>query len=105
MLHEAGLDIISRIIHLDEKRKAVEAYNSKNRWRKRGLAIMPVKYGSGYNFVLLEQSAAVVVVNQADGSVVVHQSGVELGQGLNTQALQVASYVLNIPMGLIYVDD
>ena len=44
--------------------------------------MIPVKYGSGYNFVLLEQSAAVVVVNQADGSVVVHQSGVELGQGL-----------------------
>ena len=96
---------LKEVSHHDEKRAAVEAYNRKNRWRKRGLAMIPVKYGSGYNFVLLEQSAAVVVVNQADGSVVIHQSGVELGQGLATQALQVASYVLNVPMSLIYVDN
>jgi xanthine dehydrogenase/oxidase len=87
------------------KRAEVDRYNRENRWRKRGLAVIPVKYGSGYNFVLLEQAAAVVVVNQADGTVVIHQSGVEMGQGLATQALQVASYVLNVPMSLIFIDD
>lgn len=88
-----------------EKRAAVDDFNRKNKWRKRGIAMIPVKYGSGYNLQQLEQSAAVVVVNQADGTVVIHQGGVEIGQGLATQVLQVAAYVLNIPMNLIFVDD
>lgn len=86
-----------------KKRKSVDDYNRKNKWRKQGLAMMPVKYGSGYNLKLLEQAAAYVVVNQADGSLVVHQGGVEIGQGLATQVLQVAAYVMNLPMSLITV--
>ena len=98
-------DYLKQVSRYEEKRAAVDDYNRQNRWRKRGLAIIPVKYGSGYNLVLLEQSAAVVVVNQADGTVVIHQSGVEIGQGLVTQALQVASYVLNVPMSMIFIDN
>lgn len=87
-----------------EKRASVDEYNRKNKWTKRGLAMIPVKYGSGYNFKQLEQSAAFVVVNQGDGSITVHHGGVEGGQGLATQVLQVASYVLNVPMSMIFVD-
>jgi xanthine dehydrogenase/oxidase len=86
------------------KRRAVDEFNRKNRWRKRGLGMIPVKYGSGYNFVQIEQAAAIVSVNQGDGSVIIHQGGVEMGQGLTTQIVQIASYVLNVPMELIYVE-
>ena len=89
----------------EEKYKAVEKFNKENKWRKQGIAIIPVKYGSGYNLTLLEQSAAIVVVNQADGTVVIHQGGVEIGQGLVTQAQQVAAYVLGIPMEMIFIDN
>jgi xanthine dehydrogenase/oxidase len=85
------------------KRAAVDEYNRKNKWRKQGLAMLPVKYGSGYNLVLLEQAGAMVAINQADGTVTIHQGGVEMGQGLITQVQQVASYVLNVPMEMIYV--
>ncbi|MGR9013421.1 MAG: molybdopterin cofactor-binding domain-containing protein [Gammaproteobacteria bacterium] len=88
-----------------EKREQVDSFNRNNKWRKQGLALIPVKYGSGYNWLQLEQAAAIVVVNQADGSVVVHQGGVEMGQGLATQVLQVASYVLNVPMEMINVNN
>jgi xanthine dehydrogenase/oxidase len=94
-----------QVSRYDEKRAAVDAFNRQNKWRKRGLALIPVKYGSGYNLVMLEQAAAVVVVNQADGTIVIHQGGVEMGQGLATQALQVAAYVLNVPMSMIYIDN
>jgi xanthine dehydrogenase/oxidase len=87
-----------------EKRGSVDDFNAKNKWRKRGLAMIPVKYGSGYNLVMLEQAAAFASIFQADGSVVINQGGVEMGQGLTTQVLQVASYILNVPMELIYVD-
>lgn len=96
---------VKRVSKFEEKYKEVEEFNRENRWRKRGIAIIPVKYGSGYNLTLLEQSAAIVVVNQADGTVVIHQGGVEIGQGLVTQAQQVAAYVLGIPMEMIFIDN
>lgn len=88
----------------DKKLREVQSFNRMNKWRKRGISIIPVKYGSGYNFEQLKQSSAIVVVNQADGSIIVHQGGVDMGQGLLTQALQVAAYVLNIPMSLIHIE-
>jgi xanthine dehydrogenase/oxidase len=87
-----------------EKRAAVDDYNRKNKWRKRGLGMMPVKYGSGYNLLMLEQAAAVISISQGDGSVFINQGGVEMGQGLATQVEQVASYVLNLPMEMIFVE-
>ena len=88
----------------EDKSRAVEQFNRDNTWRKRGIAMIPVKYGSGYNLLQLEQAAGIAVVNQADGTVTIHQSGVEMGQGLITQVLQVAAYVLNIPMEMIHVE-
>jgi xanthine dehydrogenase/oxidase len=88
----------------EAKRREVDDFNANNRWRKRGLAMMPVKYGSGYNLVMLEQAAAVVSVFQGDGSIVIHQGGVEMGQGLLTQVRQIAAYVLNVPMDIIQVE-
>ncbi len=96
---------LKQVAKSDQKRAEVDAFNQKNKWRKRGLAMIPVKYGSGYNLKQLEQAAAIVVINQADGSIVVHQGGVEMGQGLATQVLQVAAYVLNVPMDLIFVEN
>ena len=96
---------VKEVSRYEAKRTEVEDFNRKNKWRKRGIAIIPVKYGSGYNLLQLEQAAAVIAVNQADGTVVVHQGGVDMGQGLTTQALQVAAYVLGLPMSMIYIDN
>ena len=82
---------------------AVNKFNSENRWRKRGVAMIPVKYGSGYNLVMLEQAGAMISIYQGDGSLVIHQGGVDMGQGLLTQIRQIAAYVLNVPMDLIEV--
>jgi xanthine dehydrogenase/oxidase len=87
-----------------ETKAEVDAFNLENTWRKRGIAMVPVKYGSGYNLTQIEQSAAYVAVNSADGSVVVHQGGVEMGQGLLTIVEQIASYILNIPMDLLSIE-
>lgn len=88
----------------DERRAQVAEFNRENRWRKRGIAMMPVKYGSGYNLVQLEQAAVHVAVYAGDGSVVIHQGGVEMGQGLTTRVEQVASYVLNVPFDLLRIE-
>ena len=66
--------------------------------------MIPVKYGSGYNLAQLEQAARRRRLRQGDGSVVIHQGGVEMGQGLTTRLEQVASYVLNVPFDLIRIE-
>jgi xanthine dehydrogenase/oxidase len=94
-----------KVSNFEVKYNEVQKFNAENKWTKRGISMIPVKYGSGYNLLLLEQSSAVVVVNPADGSIIIHQGGVEIGQGLVTQVQQVASYVLGIPMEMIFVDN
>ncbi|MBN1207593.1 MAG: molybdopterin-dependent oxidoreductase [Myxococcaceae bacterium] len=95
---------LKKTCHYEKKRGEVDEFNKANRWRKRGLAMMPVKYGSGYNLTMLEQATAVVSVFQGDGSIIIHQGGVEMGQGLLTQVRQIAAYVLNVPMDIIQVE-
>ena len=48
------------------RREAIEAYNGANRWRKRGLCLLPIKYGiSLWDY----QMAATVKIFAGDGSV------------------------------------
>jgi xanthine dehydrogenase/oxidase len=86
-----------------ERLAAVEAFNAANRWRKRGISMMPVKYGSGYNAPFLEQAGALVETYGQDGSVLVQQGGVELGQGLQVKVAQVVARELNVPLALIEI--
>ena len=88
----------------ENKRKEIIAFNKNNKWRKRGLAAVPVKYGSGYNLTMLEQATAVVAIYSGDGSIIIHQGGVDMGQGLKTKVEQVAAYILNVPMSIIHVE-
>ncbi|MGC2108886.1 MAG: molybdopterin cofactor-binding domain-containing protein [Candidatus Korobacteraceae bacterium] len=83
----------------------VKTFNEANRWRKRGISMIPVKYGSGYNLTSLEQAGALVEAYQQDGTVLVRQGGVEIGQGLMIKVAQVAAKELNIPLALIEVAD
>jgi xanthine dehydrogenase/oxidase len=97
-------DYLKKQSNYAEKRKQTDEFNAQNKWRKRGLCMLPVKYGNGYNIVMLEQAAAVISVYANDGSIVIHQGGVDMGQGLITQITQIASYVLNVPMEMIHVE-
>lgn len=90
-----------KFVGLAEKKRLVNEFNGQNKWRKQGLCMLPLKYGAGYNLPSLEHASALVLIYAGDGTVVVHQGGVEMGQGLLTMIEQVASYVLNIPMDMI----
>lgn len=61
------------------------------RWRKRGLAATPTKFGISFTTKFLNQAGALVHV-YLDGTVLVTHGGVEMGQGLHTKVAQVGTW-------------
>ena len=57
----------------------VDAFNATHRWRKRGLAVVPVKFGINFTAKFMNQGGALVHVYQ-DGTVLVTHGGTEMGQ-------------------------
>ncbi|CAO2615964.1 Aldehyde oxidase 2 [Lemmus lemmus] len=84
------------------RRTQVEEFNRKNYWKKRGIAIIPMKFSVGFAATSYHQAAALVHI-YTDGSVLVAHGGNELGQGIHTKMLQVASRELKIPMSYMYI--
>ena len=87
-----------------EMKCGVNQFNAANRWKKRGISIIPVKYGIAFSVPFLNQSGALVHVYK-DGSVLLSHGGTEMGQGLHTKMVQVASKVLSLPMSNIFISE
>jgi xanthine dehydrogenase/oxidase len=98
-------DSLYESCEFEKRTEAVEEFNRNNRWRKRGIAMMPQKYGIAFTEPRgsLNASSALVNVNMADGSVTVQHGGVEMGQGLNTKIAQLAANTLGIELEKIRV--
>lgn len=77
------------------RRQALE-FNAQNRYRKRGVALMPVCFGISFTKTSMNQARALVHV-YTDGSVAVSTGAVEMGQGVNTKILQVAAQTFSLP--------
>jgi len=78
------------------RRSEIDAWNAGHRFRKRGLAVTPVKFGISFTLKHYNQAGALVLVYQ-DGSVQVNHGGTEMGQGLHTKILGVAMRGLGLP--------
>lgn len=61
-------------------------------------------FGIGFTILHLNKTGALVIVYQ-DGSVLITHGGTEMGQGLHTKMIQVASNVLEIPTTKIYISE
>ena len=71
--------------------------------RARGFALLPLRYGVSFTWVPMNQGGATLSVYAADASVLVHHGGVEMGQGINVKAQQVAAGALGVPMSVIRI--
>ncbi|XP_069577315.1 xanthine dehydrogenase/oxidase [Brachyistius frenatus] len=87
-----------------QRRAAVDLYNRQNRWTKRGLAVIPTKFGISFTAAFLNQAGALVHI-YTDGSVLMAHGGTEMGQGLHTKMVQVASRVLDVPCSKIHISE
>ncbi|KAL3157593.1 hypothetical protein ABBQ32_012044 [Trebouxia sp. C0010 RCD-2024] len=85
-----------------ERQKACDEFNKANRWRKRGLAVIPTKFGISFTTKFLNQAGALVHI-YTDGTVLVTHGGVEMGQGLHTKVAQVAAADLGLPLSSVYI--
>ncbi|KAF1349274.1 hypothetical protein EJ07DRAFT_140632 [Lizonia empirigonia] len=89
----------------DGRKSAVEMFNAANRWKKRGISLIPCKFGLSFATALHLNQAGAYVKIYADGSVLLHHGGTEMGQGLYTKMCQIAAQELGTPLDAIYTQD
>jgi xanthine dehydrogenase large subunit len=86
-----------------KRKKAVDDFNKKNPLQKKGIALTPVKFGISFTTAFLNQAGALVNIYK-DGTMLVNHGGTEMGQGLNTKILQIASLESGITPDRIIVN-
>ena len=86
----------------EKRRKEIAAFNAASPVIKRGLSLVPVKFGISFTLTFLNQAGALVHV-YADGSVQLNHGGTEMGQGLNTKVAQVAAEVFGLGIEAIRI--
>jgi len=79
------------------RRSEIAAFNAGSRFVKRGLALVPVKFGISFTATFYNQAGALVHV-YADGSVLVTHGGTEMGQGLYTKIQQIVAGEFGLPV-------
>jgi xanthine dehydrogenase large subunit len=80
----------------DKLRQEADEFNLSSKFIKKGVAIQPICFGISFTKTLMNQARSLVHV-YTDGSVAVSTGAVEMGQGVNTKILQVASNIFSIP--------
>jgi xanthine dehydrogenase/oxidase len=86
------------------RRAEIEEFNKTHKWNKRGLAIVPTKFGISFTALFLNQAGALVHIYH-DGSILVAHGGTEMGQGLHTKMTQIAAEALQVPLESVFISD
>ncbi|KAJ8719963.1 hypothetical protein PYW07_012006 [Mythimna separata] len=93
------VDTLKKNAEYDTRRAAVDSFNTQNRWKKRGMRWAFARWSP----VGAQRFDVNLSIFQGDGTVVITHAGVEMGQGINTKAAQVAAYFLKIPVEKIQI--
>ena len=86
------------------RREAITSFNSAHKWKKRGLALIPTKFGISFTAIFLNQAGALVHIYH-DGSVLVAHGGTEMGQGLHTKMTMIAAEALKVPLSNVFISE
>lgn len=92
-----------RTYDLEKVRKHAEDFNRLNHRYKKGYAVQPICFGISFTNTMMNHARALVHVYQ-DGSVVVSTAAVEMGQGVNTKMLQIASDIFGIESSKVRIE-
>ncbi|RDL39251.1 putative xanthine dehydrogenase [Venustampulla echinocandica] len=87
-----------------KRRDAVTKFNDSHKWKKRGLSIIPTKFGISFTALFLNQAGALVHIYH-DGTVLVAHGGTEMGQGLHTKMTMIAAEALGVPLEDVHISE
>jgi xanthine dehydrogenase/oxidase len=99
------LNQLAKSSEYEVRKAAVAKFNDTNKWRKRGICLVPTKFGLSFATALHLNQAGAYIKIYADGSILLHHGGTEMGQGLYTKMCQVAAQELGVPMDAIFTQD
>ncbi len=85
-----------------ERRLRLSQFNENSRVLKKGLSLVPVKFGISFTLQHMNQAGALVLV-YTDGSVQLNHGGTEMGQGLYIKVAQVVADVFGIGLDRIRI--
>ena len=86
------------------RKKEIEEFNKSHKWKKRGISLIPTKFGISFTALFLNQAGALVHIYH-DGSVLVAHGGTEMGQGLHTKMTMVAAEALGVPLKDVHISE
>ncbi|EFC49230.1 predicted protein [Naegleria gruberi] len=98
-------DRIIEITKYQERLQQVNEFNSKNKYQKRGLSLIPTKFAISFGVSFLNQASALINIYSHDGSVYVSHAGTEMGQGVSIKVAQCVASSLGIPIELIHIGE
>ena len=79
-----------------KRSQKIRQFNQINKFKKKGIAITPVKFGISFTTIHLNQAGALVHI-YTDGSIHMNHGGIEMGQGTHTKIAQLVSNSLGVP--------
>ncbi|MBI9067773.1 MAG: xanthine dehydrogenase molybdopterin binding subunit [Salinivirgaceae bacterium] len=85
------------------RKKKINEFNKNNEFKKRGIALTPVKFGISFNTPFLNQAGSLVNI-YTDGTVLVNHGGIEMGQGLHTKIGQIVADEFGISLNKVKVN-
>ena len=80
----------------------IRQFNQTNKFKKKGIAITPVKFGISFTTIHLNQAGALVHI-YTDGSIHMNHGGIEMGQGTHTKIAQLVSNSFGVPFEKIKI--
>jgi len=80
----------------------IKKFNQKNKYKKKGIAITPVKFGISFTTIHLNQAGALVHI-YTDGSVHLNHGGIEMGQGTHTKIAQLVANSLGLSYDKVHI--
>ncbi|KKY19715.1 putative xanthine dehydrogenase [Phaeomoniella chlamydospora] len=87
------------------RKAAVAKFNAEHKYKKRGICLIPTKFGLSFATALHLNQATANIKVYADGSILLNHGGTEMGQGLYTKMVQVAAQELKVPVDAIFTQD
>jgi xanthine dehydrogenase large subunit len=99
---DALVSELERTSDYTARRAAIAEWNATSPVLKRGIALVPVKFGISFTLTHLNQAGALVHVYQ-DGSIHLNHGGTEMGQGLFQKVAQVAAGVFGVDTGVVKI--